>query len=54
MLTAIQFDDQLFLETNEIRDIRPNRLLPAELESSELASAQSEPKFAFGICLVAP
>lgn len=52
MLTAIGLDDQSALGAGEIRDAAPDRLLSAELESSELAIAQTMPEPPFGVgCL---
>jgi hypothetical protein len=41
---AIQFDDELRLATKEVREIRADRDLAAELAAVELAVAQALPK----------
>lgn len=40
MLTAIHFDDQARVQTHEVREIRANRMLPAELPSRQAACAE--------------
>ena len=47
MLTSVQLDDDGSLKASEVADIRPNRMLSAEFESCQLASAQTLPKHAF-------
>jgi hypothetical protein len=54
VLSTVNFDDQFFLTTNEIDDIRADRLLPNEFETSQTSVAQSKPQLRFGICGVAP
>src|SRR5262245_51851835 len=44
----------LYLTTNEINDVRADRLLPNEFEARQASVAQSEPQFHFGICGGAP
>ena len=39
VLPAVRLDDEARVVTNEIRDIRPNRHLPAEFRLRELAVA---------------
>ena len=49
MLAAIDFDDQSLFEAKEIRDIRPNRNLPPELECGKPSVLQGKPELALGI-----
>jgi hypothetical protein len=51
MLTAVEFYDQPALATDEVDDIRPDRLLTNELMSGELAVVEPVPKFSFNIRL---
>ena len=44
MLPAIQFHDQLLLDTNEINDIRGNGMLSPKLEPAEVAVFQMQPQ----------
>ena len=44
----IKFNNQLDLSAVEVGDERPNRYLPAELESAELPISQGRPEFALG------
>jgi hypothetical protein len=53
VLSAVEFDDQSDLETNEVRKVGSDRKLPAELATVDLAIAQSRPETAFGVRLVA-
>jgi hypothetical protein len=43
MLAAVQLDDQLRLETDEIDDVWTNRRLLSKLEPTELPAAQPRP-----------
>jgi hypothetical protein len=49
MLATIRFDDQAPLDTDEIGEIRPNRVLPPEPEARESPAAKGLPEHAFGI-----
>lgn len=44
MLTAIQFDDQLSLDANEVGYIPADRMLPTELEPIQLPIPNSDPQ----------
>jgi len=44
MLSPIQFDDDLFLERNEIHDVVSERHLPPELGIFQLPGSQLSPK----------
>jgi hypothetical protein len=52
MLPAVNLDDELFLQTNKIHDIRRNRILAPELESTEFTGPQTPPKFPLGVGLI--
>ena len=54
MRRAVDFDDEFFVPTDEISKIRPDRLLPDELEAAETAPAQRPPDLGFGGRLVFP
>jgi hypothetical protein len=49
MLPAVEFDHQPRTESDEIDDPRTNRLLPAELDARQPASAKVEPQSPLGI-----
>ncbi len=49
MLTAVDLDDKSSLATNEVCNIRSDRLLPNEFEPIDRARSQPIPKLAFGI-----
>jgi hypothetical protein len=49
VLTTIDFDHQLSLETDEVEDVRPERNLPPELDSVETAIAHKKLKLLFGV-----
>jgi len=49
MLAPINLDDQLGLEANEIQNVIPQRVLPAELQIRNLLSAQEVPQSCFGV-----
>ncbi len=53
VLTAIEFDNELFLETDKINDVRPNGLLAPEFEARKAAVAERIPKLALDIRLLA-
>ena len=53
MLTTIQLNDQFRLETDEIRNLRSERMLPAESKSIQLSAAQVKLQPLLGISLVA-
>ncbi|HYM18450.1 MAG TPA: hypothetical protein VEU06_07800 [Micropepsaceae bacterium] len=50
-LFAIELDDQMSLETNEISNVLANRVLPPEFESAESAVADHPPEFLLRVCL---
>src|ERR1019366_2832390 len=49
VLRAVGLDDQPLLEADEIRDILPNRRLPAKLEPGKSAVAQNVPQSRLGL-----
>ncbi len=49
MLTAIEFDYQLFFNAGEIIDVGWNRMLATKLEATEVAIFQSQPEPQFGV-----
>ena len=49
MLSAIDFDDEFFRETDKIHDVTPHRVLPAEPVPIELPMPQARPKPYFGV-----
>jgi hypothetical protein len=50
VLSAIGFNDEPALATNEIDSVRADRLLPNELESVQSARAKLIPEYALGVC----
>ena len=52
MLSAVEFDDQPCLETDEIRIVRTDRVLTPESKALESSSAQQMPHAPFGIGLI--
>jgi hypothetical protein len=52
VLSAIDFNDQIFLAAHEVDDERANRLLPHKLVSAQPPVAQSEPELSFGVSLL--
>jgi hypothetical protein len=54
MLTAIQFNCQIHLRAVEIEDIVADRVLPAELESTQAPISKVSPQAAFTFGLVIP
>ena len=50
VLTTIQFDDELYRVTGEIRNIRTDRRLSAEVEAMTLKFPKITPKQVFCIC----
>jgi hypothetical protein len=54
MLAAIDLDDQLPFEADEIYDVSPNRSLPPELQSLELSKAKAGPETALCVCQLLP
>jgi hypothetical protein len=54
LLGAVEFDDQLSLETEEIDGVVEQRNLPAELESIEAAVAQQRPEDVLGLGSLPP
>lgn len=49
VMTAIKFDDETLLETNEIGDERAHGLLSLELQAIHSIATESGPKQTFGI-----
>jgi hypothetical protein len=49
MLPAIQLNNQLLFETDEINDVWWNRVLPPKLESAEVAVLQLQPQPQFRV-----
>ena len=43
MLPTVDLDDQLFITTDKVDDIGPNRFLPNKLEPSKPPSPQGKP-----------
>lgn len=43
MLTAVELDDHLRLDTGEIADVGPNGILATELEATQLSAPQPMP-----------
>ena len=52
VLAAVEFDDQTRTEGQEIRDVRTERDLSAEVEAAVAKLPQQDPEFALGVCLV--
>ena len=50
MLTAVDFDDEVFVRSDKVHDERPQRTLTAEFGSEKLSRAQTAPRspFRFG------
>ena len=51
MLAAVELDDQLLLETDEIDDVTAKGLLTAELETREPLGPKLPPQLRLGGCL---
>ncbi len=49
MLTAIRFDHEARIETNEVRDVRPERNLTSDLHARKLPVAKDAPQRMLGI-----
>lgn len=49
MLSAIQFDDQFLLETNEVYYVWAQELLAPELVPKELTTPNTRPQGLFGV-----
>jgi len=49
MLSAVEFQDQLVLKTNEVRELRPEGELTTELVGRELPLAKPMPSESFGV-----
>ena len=49
VLPAVDFDDQLTLQADEVGDIRTYRHLTPETDARQLTTTQLPPKAAFGI-----
>ena len=54
MLAAVELDDELLLEADEVHDVASELLLPAELEAAEAAVAQQAPHPPLGFRRLAP
>ena len=54
MLAAIDLDDQLPFEADEIYDVSPNRSLAPELQPLELSKAKAGPGTALCVCQLLP
>jgi hypothetical protein len=54
VLAAISLDDQSVLLTDEVCDVRTDRLLPTELRSIQLTAAKHGPQLTLRICHLAP
>ena len=50
MDAAIQFDNQLMFRTEEVDDIRTQRVLPSELETTTLTPTELGPEPTLGRC----
>lgn len=49
MLTSVQFHDDGSLNADEVANIEPDLVLPAKLESGELAAAEMAPQTTLGV-----
>jgi hypothetical protein len=49
MLTPIYLNNQLVLQTHEIKDVIAKRMLAAKLETRNLPGTQNSPQSLFGI-----
>jgi len=54
MLPAVNLDDEPFRHTNKIHDIRRDRILSPELESTEFTGPQTPPESLLGVGLIFP
>src|SRR3954469_16076358 len=54
VLAAVELDDELLLEADEVDDVASELLLPAELEAAEAAVAQQAPHPPLGFRRLAP
>ncbi len=54
VLASVDLEDEPFFSTNEIRDVRSDRLLTHEFESAERARTKVAPKLSFGGCRILP
>jgi hypothetical protein len=54
MRRSVDFDDQRALAAQEIREVRPDRLLAHELVAREAAVAKLRPQARLGRCLRSP
>ena len=48
VLAAIDFNDQPLFETNEVKNVGPERMLAAEFQTADLSQAKHAPECAFG------
>ena len=49
VLSTVQLDDESELETREVREIGPDRMVSAEVQAQELTATQMPPEAAFGV-----
>jgi hypothetical protein len=54
VLAAVDFDNESFLPTNKIDDIRPDGFLTHEFESTERSRTQEAPKLPFSLSGISP
>jgi len=54
MLATVQFDDDCAVETGKVANVESDLMLTAELESSELPTAQTTPKSALSVRWIFP
>ncbi len=54
VLATVNLDDEPFLSTDQIYNIRPDRFLTHEFESAERPGAKISPKLAFSDCRISP
>jgi hypothetical protein len=53
MLASVNLDDQSCFNTNEVANVRRDRVLAPKLEAAELAISQEMPQPPFGVSLSA-
>jgi len=49
MLPTVELDDQMVLETDEVREVRADRVLAAEPEAANLPVAEVSPQSSLGV-----
>src|SRR5207244_10444668 len=54
VLSAVDFNYQPFLQTDEIYDVPSSRLLPSKLVSCELTSTEMSPQDTLSVCGIIP